>query len=956
MRGRPHRVPNWGQIDRTRNITFAINGKSYAGHPGDTLASALLANGVRTVARSLKFHRPRGIYSCGIEEPNGLVQLGKGRPLTVPAARAPTTELAAGLSAYSLAGWPSVNWDLGRVLDAMAHLWAAGFYNKTFIWPSWRVYEPFMRHMAGFGRAPPGPDPDRYDTVNLHCDVLVVGGGLSGLTAALAAGLSGARVILAEQDREFGGRAAWGRTQDTAGAAAWSQIRQLVETLKSLANVRTLPRTTATGFYGHNVVTLLERVQLERRPVAHGGSPRERYLVVRADRIVLATGSIEQPLIFDHNDRPGIMLAGAVRQYLTRYGVAVGSSVLIATNNDSAYALATDLVQAGVRVVGLADTRAEVLPSRRAVLEELGIPLLAGTMPVEARGFSALRKVRLGRLSDDSRSIAATREIPCDALAVSGGFNPALQLYAQAGGRLEYDARSGGLRPVVTLAGVEIVGSAADAPAIGPRLSPVGNPARQWIDLLHDVTVADLKLALRENFTAIEHVKRYTTVGMGLDQGKTSTVTAIEVLGRLRGVAPRELGHATLRPPVTPVTLGAIAGREKGAFFAPHRRLPMHEWHVAHGALMEDFGEWHRPAAYPREGESHEQAVRREARQVRTAVGLFDGSSLGKIEVGGPDAQDFLDRFYINDLKTLRPYRTRYGLMLRENGIVFDDGTVVMRSPDRFLVTTTSGSAGQVVQWLEEWHQCEWPELRVAILPVAECWATLSLTGPLARAVLSRVPNDLDLASEAFPHLSVREGTVLGGPARVYRVSFSGELTYEINVPTELAPSVWQALLDAGDENGIQPFGLEALMLLRLEKGFLHVGTDTDGTTVPDDVGFGKVASAKRADFIGKRSLRLPEHVKPDRLQLVGLAGHPSRPFIIGSHLRVKDSREATDGWITSAGLGVFAGNPIALAMVRGGRARMGEFVTLYDAGARIGKARIVSPVFYDPSGERMNA
>jgi sarcosine oxidase subunit alpha len=945
----PYRLETGGVVDRSSHVHFRFDGKPYQGFAGDTLASALLANGVRTVARSFKFHRPRGIFSCGLEEPNALVQLGQGS-LGIPAARAPCTELFPGLVARSLAGWPSLKWDVGRALDALAPLWAAGFYNKTFIWPSWHTYEPLIRRMAGFGRAPPSPDPERYETCNLHCDVLVVGGGMSGLKAALEAGRTGARVILAEQDAQFGGSPAWD-TPPGAAEGTGPELEELLQALRSLSNVRLLLRTTATGFYDHQVLTLLERVAPQS-----AWAPRERYWICRMERVVLATGHIEQPLIFCHNDRPGIMLAGAARQYLRRYGVAVGSSVLLATNNDSPYALATELRQAGVNVMGLADSRADISPSLRMALEGYSIPLLSRTLPIETQGFSALRVVTLGRLSKDGRGITSVHKVRCDALAVSGGFNPALQLYAQAGGRLEFDPAVGALRPLGALRGVEIVGSAEESLALGPRASPVGTHRRQWVDLLHDVTVADLELALRENFTAIEHVKRYTTAGMAADQGKTSTVATLEAVARLRGVNAGELGYTTLRPPVTPVTLGAIVGLETGQLFAPHRHLPMHEWHVAHGALMEDFGEWRRPAVYIRGGESREHAVRREARAVRTAVGLFDGSSLGKIEVVGPDALTFLNRFYINDLKTLKPYRARYGLMLRESGILFDDGTVVMRAADRLLLTTTSGNAGRVGHWLEEWHQCEWPELRVAILPVTECWATLSLTGPLARQVLSRVPNDLNLATEAFPHLSMREGTLMSLPARIYRVSFSGELTYEINVPREHGPQVCQVLMDKGEKDGIQPIGLDALMLLRLEKGFLHLGADTDGTSVPDDVGFGKVAAAKQADFIGKRSLTLPEHLRADRPQLVGLVGGEGESFVIGSHLRVRDSREATDGWITSAGVGVFTDKAIALAMVRGGRSRMGESVDLYDAGRRIGKARIVNPPFYDPAGERMSA
>lgn len=947
-RAGPHRVPRGGSIDRTAPLSFIFNGKPYTGFSGDSLASALLANGIRTVARSFKFHRPRGVFSSGVEEMGALLQLGEGAR-SIPSARAPLVELTPGLQAHSQAGWPSVDFDVGRSMDAVAPLWSAGFYNKTFIWPSWHTYEPLIRRMAGLGRAPSGRDPDRYEVGNLHCDVLVIGGGVAGLRAALKASRTGARVVLVEQDHQWGGEAAWnGATIEGPPASNW--LAQMMEQLNQLPDVRMFSRTTATGFYDHNVVTLLERVQQHDQHI-----PRERHWIVRTGRVILATGAIEQPLIFAHNDRPGIVLAGAARQYLRRYGVAIGTGVLIATNNDSAYALARDLKETGVPLLGVADSRPQVPQAIRTVMRALAVELFPGSIPIETAGFRSLRKVILGTLSPDGSRVDSKRTFHCDALAVSGGFTPTLHLYAQAGGKLRFDESSGALLPVTQHPSIEIVGAAAEKILIGPRICPVGNPKRQWVDLLHDVTVADLELALRENYTSVEHVKRYTTVGMAADQGKTSAAATLGLLGKLRGIASGELGHTTLRPPFTPVTLGAIAGREIGEQFAPHRLLPMHDWHMAHGALMHDFGEWRRPVAYLGAGESREQAMAREARAVRTSAGLFDGSSLGKIEIQGPDALHFLDRFYINDLTTLKPFRARYSIMLRESGVIFDDGTVVMLAPDRFMITTTSGNASRVAQWLEEWHQCEWPQLRVAILPVTDQWATIALAGPQARTILTRLPTDVDLSAAAFPHLSMRKGTLLGNPARIYRVSFTGELTYEINVPASVGPTLWNALMNAGAGEGLQPLGMDALLLMRLEKGFLHVGSDTDGTTVPDDVGWGKVAASKKNDYIGKRSLALPEHLKPDRMQLVGLSGESAHRFVIGSHLRGKDSSQATDGWITSAGTTTLTSEPIALAMLRGGRARMGAEVDLYDGGTAIGRARVVNPPFFDPAGDRMN-
>ena len=945
----PYRLPQGGAIDRRRAIPFSFAGKSYTGYAGDSLASALLANGVQTVARSFKFHRPRGVFSCGVEEPNALVQLGSEARAT-PSVRAPMVELTPQLETNPQAGWPSVNFDVGRALDFLAPLWSAGFYNKTFIWPSWHTYEDIIRRMAGLGRAPNERDPDRYEIQNIHCDVLVVGGGRAGLEKASELTRSGARVVLVEQDCQWGGELAWdSSSKEGASAAAW--IKTTVDQLTAAPNARLLLRTSAVASYDHNVVTLLERVSS-----SGSGTPRERSWVVRAAKIVLATGGIEQPLVFVNNDRPGIVLASAVRQYLRRYAVAPGSRVLIATNNDSVYALARELKQAGVDVAAIADSRHNVPESSRSLLASSGIEVLAGFIPIDTAGFSALKSVTLGHLSADGSKVDARRSVACDALAVSGGFNPTLHLFAQSGGKLAYDDSTGALLPVTQHPYIEIVGTAASRVAAGVRISPVGDPKRKWVDLLHDVTAADLELALRENYTSVEHVKRYTTVGMAADQGKTSAPATLTLLGQLRNVAARGLGHTTLRPPFTPVTLGAIVGRSVDQRFSPHRQLPMHEWHASNGAEFHDYGEWRRPVVYIRSGETRAQATRREMKNVRSSAGLFDGSPLGKIEIQGPDAIEFLDHFYINDLTTLKPHRARYGFMLRESGIIFDDGTVVMLAPDHLLITTTSGNASRVAQWLEEWHQCEWPHLRVAIMPVTDCWGTISLCGPKAREILSKLPTDIDVSSTAFPHLAMREGTLLDMPARIYRVSFTGELTYEINVPAARAPELWEALMRAGTALKLQALGLDALLFLRLEKGFIHIGSDTDGMTVPDDIGWGNVAAKKQRDYIGKRSLTLPEHTRPDRLQLVGLQGTDSTEFVIGSHLRVPGSTEPTDGWITSACTTVADGKPIALAMLRAGRSLMDRDVDVYDQGELRTRGRVVNPAFYDPAGERMNA
>ena len=914
------------------SVEFRFDGRLLRGVEGDTVASALLANGFRVVSRSFKYHRPRGIFAAGIEEPNALVQLHSGAH-SIPCARATLVPISAGLEVSSQAGWPSASFDVLRVIDFAHTVFAAGFYNKAFIWPSWHCYEPIIRKLAGFGHAPTGPDPDRYDTRHAHCDVLVVGGGRAGIEAARSAGATGQRVILVEQEALLGSNAA---------------------SLTGLANVQVLLRTTAFAYYDHDLVALAESV-------AKGGGrlSRERLWLVRTGRVVLATGALEQPLIFSNNDRPGIMLAGAALQFLRRHAIAPGREVVIATNNDSAYATARELHQAGVNVVVLADTRATPPSELLEEMRTLGIDVRPHSIPIDTQGFSALKRVSLATLASGD-GVSDIRTVSCDALLVSGGWSPTLHLFAQAGGKLRYSENAHTFVPQADVPRIELVGSAAQGTEppgdLGERVSPVGNKDRQWLDLRHDVTVADIELSVRENFSAVEHIKRYTTLGMSVDQGKLGQAPATEVIARTRGLRPSELGHTTFRPPFVPVTLGTMVGRNVGSLYAPIRRTPLYGLQANAGALFEDFGEWQRAAAFPHNGESRARAIAREVKLIRNGVGVYDASPLGKIELIGPDALDFADRFYINNLTALKQGRARYGIMLRETGVIFDDGTVVKLSDDRVLLTTTSSGANRVVSWLEEWRQCEWPDARVVVVPVTDQWATVALTGQNARTVLQRLKPGCDLSNDAFPHLGFRETELLGNEARIYRVSFSGELTYEINVPSNKGAVLWTALLEEGRQFGIEPYGVEALLHLRMEKGFLHIGTDTDGTTVPDDVGFGKPAASKQRHYVGKRSLTLPENVRPDRLQLVGLAGEGAAVLPVGSHLRLAASDAPTDGWITSGGLSSTDEMPIALATLRAGRSQMNQVVSVHDGGRIVTRARVVAPMFYDPTGARMNA
>ena len=960
-----YRLAAGGRIDRARQLHWRWNGHELPAFPGDTIASALLAADIRIVGRSFKFHRPRGLLAAGVEEPNALVTLGRGAE-TDPSACATAIPIREGLEVRSQNAWPAVGFDLGRIVDALAPLFPAGFYNKTFLWPSWHFYEPWIRRFAGLAPAPQLPDPARYEARNAHCDLLIAGGGPAGLWAALAATRAGLSVILADQDLEFGGELLGSRVPiDDAPPMGW--VGRMVAELRSTSRATLLSETTVFGLYDHGHAGLLQRLD-----TGAAGRLRQRYWRVHAAQTLVATGAIEQPLVFDCNDRPGILLAGAIRRFANRHAVAAGHRIVLATNNDSAYVAALDLAAAGATVPLLLDSRDPVPPALAGALQRRGIEVAAGTVVVRAAGGRALRGLRIGRL-DAGGGVSDLREVACDALGMSGGWVPTIHLARQ-----RTVATAGAVTGAATLAGT--LASAAHAigallPAAGsvlpaiPRIdepalsaaagrvvrTPSGHARRQWLDFRHDVTVADVELAVREGFGHIEHVKRYTTAGMAIDQGRTANRNTILTVAELTDCDPATVGTTTFRPPYTPVTLGALAGRRTGERYAPRRLLPAHEEHAALGAQWWEAGGWMRPSCYPQAGETAAQAIRREALAVRHAVGIYDASPLGKIEVTGPDAGVFLDRFYCNNMQTLAPGRVRYGLMLNEAGVIIDDGTVARLGTDRWLVTTTSGAATRIALWLDEWRQCEWPGLEVFVTPVTAQWATVAVSGPRARQVLARLSPDFPIDRESLPHLSVREGGLAGVPARLYRVSYSGEPGYEVNVPARYGAALWRRLLVAGADSGITPYGIEAVLLLRLEKGFLHVGVDTDGTTAPADVGWGEIVSRKQADFIGRRSLSRADQRRGDRLQLVGLTAADASVLVPGAHLRLPDTHEGSDGWITSAAVSPALGRPIALALLRGGRVRLGEHVRVHDLDRQCA-AEVVATPFYDPRGERLHA
>ena len=974
-----YRLDKGGHVDRSQPIHFRWNGRKLPAFAGDTIASALLANDVAIAGRGMKLHRPRGVFAVGPEEPNALVTLGRGAAAE-PSARATMIPVRDGLDVRAQNAWPSVRFDLGRTLDRTAGLWHAAFYHKTFKWPSWDFWEWWIRRTAGIAQPPREPDPARYDAVNAHCDLLIVGAGPAGLLAAQVASRSGLTVILAEQDFECGGRLLATNTLiNDAPVAVW--FASLLGELAASRSVRLLTSTTCFGLYDHGMAGLLQRLDLGNKP----GPVRQRYWRVHAKQALVATGATEQPLVFVHNDLRGIMLAGAMRQYANRYGVAAGRLVVLATNNDSAYLAALDLVAAGAPVRLVVDCRAEAPADLAKWLRAQGVEVRVATGVVKALGRGRLARIVLD----------GGETLDCDALGVSGGWQPAVHLWSHARAPIAFDADRRGFLPQDSRPPLQAIGSLggcttleasfADAiDAVHRALAHAGRPdelmvarpivqeaplsavagvpprvasesGRQWLDYLHDVTVADAEIALAEGYEHIEHLKRYTTCGMAADQGKTSGLNALLAVAEMTAKSPAEVGTTTFRPPYTPVTLGALAGRQLGPRYAPKRLLPAHAEHEALGAHWWEAGGWMRPACYPRKGESAAQAVQREAAGVRAGVGVFDASPLGKIEVTGPDAAKFLDRFYVNNVARLEDGRVRYGLMLNENGVVIDDGTVARLGREHFIVTTTSGGAARIAAWLEEWRQCEWPNLEVFVSPVTTQWATFAVAGPRARQLLARFRTDIAFDWRSMPHMSLREGKFAGVPARLYRVSFSGELGYEINVPARYGPALWTELLKAGTDFGVTPYGVDTVLLLRLEKGYLHVGVDTDGTTAPADVGWGAIAAKRKSDFIGKRSLARPDNQRADRLQLVGLTDAEAALLVPGAHLRLPGTTEGSDGWVTSASHSPALGKTIALALLRGGRARVGEKLAVHDLD-RSCDATIVSPTFLDPEGKRLHA
>jgi sarcosine oxidase, subunit alpha len=948
------RLGQGGRIDRSRPVNFSFDGVTYRGYAGDTLASALLANGVLLFGRSFKYHRPRGLLGAGSEEPNALVSVNRGPGRHTPNLRATAVEIYEGLSATSQNRWPSLKTDFGAINDRLGMFLPAGFYNKTFMWPRsfWdKLYEPLIRRAAGLGEAPSEEDPDHYGAVYSHCDLLIVGAGPAGIDAALEASGTAKRVILIDEQDEPGG----GALDDPA---LWPWLKESLKDLVAAPNVTVLSRTTAFGYYHDNFIGAVERLTDHRAEIGNGA--REKLWRIRAGEVILAQGAIERPLVFAGNDVPGVMLASAARTFLLRHGVAVGKSIALMATHDSGWRDVIAHARAGVKVAGIIDVRDGVDAELLAEAEALGIPVRLGHSVIDVQGRLAVKGVTVAR-NDGSN---ATR-IACDALLMAGGWTPSVHLWSHSKGSIAWDDTLGAFVPDQPNENVRCVGACAGKWNFGNGLTIDALPTprdpsriKAFVDFQNDVTAKDIHLAVREGFKSVEHIKRYTTNGMATDQGKTSNLNGLQIAAQALGRHVTEVGLTTFRPPYTPQTFGALAGHAKGELFQPVRKTGIDSWAEANGAVFELVAQWRRARYFPQGGEDMHVAVNRECRAVRSSVGIFDASTLGKIEVVGPDAAEFLNRMYTNPWKALEPGRCRYGLLLKEDGFITDDGVSARLAPDRFHLTTTTGGAARVLNMMEDYLQTEWPDLDVWLTSTTEQWAVIALQGPLARKVLEPLVEGIDLSSEAFPHMAIREGTICGAPTRLFRVSFTGELGFEINVPAAYGRALWERLMVVGQPHGITPYGTEAMHVLRAEKGFIIVGQDTDGTVTPYDAALDWAVGKKKPDFVGRRSLARPDIVAPGRKQLVGLlTDDPAVVLEEGAQI-VADPAQAVPmtmiGHVTSSYWSEALGRSIALALVQGGQGRMGETLHIPMPGATL-TAKVSPMVFYDPQGERLN-
>ena len=995
----PFRLNKEGLINRNKKISFTFNGKKLFGYEGDTIASALIANGIHLVGRSFKYHRPRGFFGAGVEEPNAKLQV-EFNGHSEPNVNATEMELVEGLSATSQNCWPSVNFDIGAINNFLKMFFPAGFYYKTFMWPKsfwYKIYEPFIRKAAGLGVASIEKDKERYEHKFEYCDLLVTGSGPSGLASAYAAAKNGAKVILAEDKPRFGGTLLTDDVSiDNLSGKDWAE--KIITELKSMPNVTVKNRSQVFGYYDHNMLVMFERVSdhLEKKSKF---TPRQRLWYIRAKETILSTGSIERPIVFGNNDTPGIFLSAAAKEYMKVYGVLVGKKPLIFTNNDSAYETALEFKKNNVEPIIL-DTREEHSSELIDEAKSKGIDIRFSHGVIVANGYKKVKSAKIGKLNKDKNSFEKIETVDCDCICVSGFWTPSVHLASQSGNKLKYEEKIDAFIPDKKKQHETSVGAANGSFTLeeslkhgfenGSNLSakitetkteisipnvnekkygahdkfwcmplPKNENPKRFVDFQNDVSVSDIEIALREGYRSIEHVKRYTTLGMATDQGRTSNLNGLQLVSNIENKIVPEVGHTTFRPPFTPITIGTIVGREVGMEYMPTRKTPMHEWHEKNNAVFVDAGAWKRPRYYKQGSETLFEASKREAKNVRENVGICDVTTLGKIDIKGPDAAEFLNRVYTNAWMKLPVGKARYGLMLREDGIVMDDGTTTRISENHYHMTTTTAQAANVLSHLEYYLQIVWPELNVNVVSTTEQWAGAAIAGPKSRDMLSKLYPDLDVSNDALPFMGYKEAEFFGVPSRIFRISFSGELAYEINVKSDHGMFMWEKMMEVGKEFGNQPYGTEALSTLRIEMG--HVaGPELDGRTIPSDVSLNGLVSKKK-DFIGKNSLGREAFNVESRQKIVGLIPIDRKSSIPeGSHIVQDQNAKLPNpklGHVSSSCWSVENNNPFSLAIMKDGKNMIGKkFFAVSPLKNKSIEVEVISSHYVDPEGKRVRS
>jgi len=993
------RLEKGGLINRSKKISFKFNGKKYYGYEGDTIASALLANGVHLVGRSFKYHRPRGFFGAGVDEPYAIVQMYRNNEVD-PNVRATEQELFEGLEAKSVNCWPSVQFDIGAINNFLNRFFPAGFYYKTFMWPKsfwYNIYEPIIRKAAGFGAASIKHDKERYEHKYEYCDLLITGSGPSGLASAYAAAQNGAKIILAEDKPRFGGSLL---TSDvTIGNQSGDEwANKIISELKSMPNVIVKNRSQVFGYYDHNMLVMSERVS-DHLPKSEKYTPKQRLWYIRAKEVIISSGSIERPLVFGNNDTPGVMLSSAAKEYMKVYGVLVGKNPIVFTNNDSGYETAIEFKKNGIDPLVL-DTRKS--PDSEIIKEakELNIKIKNSYVVVAAKGYKKVKSADISKISDDKTKISEIENIKCDSICVSGFWTPSIHLASQSGNKTKFNEQIDAFVPNQKKQKESTLGSAngiftleetlqtsfekgnelskqftnndkkISAPAVVEKKTsqhdkfwcvplPKGKKYKRFLDFQNDVAVSDIELAIKEGYRSIEHVKRYTTLGMATDQGKTSNLNGLQLVSEIENKVVPQVGHTTFRPPYTPVSIGAIVGREVGKHSKPTRKSPMHYWHEKNNAVFVDAGVWLRPRYYKQGNENLFEASKREAKNVRENVGVCDVTTLGKIDIKGPDSAEFLNRVYTNAWLKLPVGKARYGVMLREDGIVMDDGTTTRISENHYHMTTTTAQAANVLSHLEYYLQLVWPELNVNVVSSTEQWAGAAIAGPKSRDVLKKLFPDLDVSNEGLPFMGYMEGKLFGVDAKIYRISFSGELAYEVNVESDNGNFMWEKIIEVGKEFNIQPYGTEALSTLRIEMG--HVaGSELDGRTIPYDNSLEGLVSKKK-DFIGKRSLTKKAFTASDRQKIVGVVPLDKKTSIPEGSYIVKDAKAKLPnpklGHVSASCWSVEYDNPFSLAIIKDGKNMIGQ--KLYALSPLKNKTipvEIVSSHYVDPKGERVRS